>query len=87
VAATIDYNAGILAPACSAVSVTPNDDADLATPCRALYVGGAGNVEVIMADGGTAVVFSGVAAGTVLPIRVQRVKAGSTTAPLILALY
>lgn len=79
--------AGQSAPATSAVAVTPDDDNDLArAPTRGLWVGGAGNVEVVTVDGQT-VVFSGVAAGTLLPISVNRVKDGSTTATLILALY
>jgi hypothetical protein len=70
-----------------AVAVSPHDTNDLAAPCRSLYVGGAGNVEVIMEGDTDAVVFSAVPAGTVLPIRVSRVRAASTTATLILALY
>lgn len=74
-------------PAVSAASVTPNDSTDLAfTPTRALWVGGAGNINVDMADG-TTVLFSGLAAGTLLPIQVKRVRATTTTATLIVALY
>ena len=76
---------GVGQPATYAVAVTPDDNNDLAYVSRAIYVGGAGNLEVVMLDGQT-VVFSGVTAGTVLPIRVTRVKSGSTTATLILAL-
>lgn len=48
-----------------------------------LYVGGAGNVEVVTAKG-TTVVFSGVPAGAFLPIAVSKVLAANTTATLIL---
>src|SRR3972149_2339562 len=41
-------------PATRAAAVTPNDGADLAWPTRSLYVGGAGNVSVDMADAGPA---------------------------------
>jgi len=53
---------------------------------RALFVGGAGDVAVLMM-GGEAVVFSGVLAGTILPIRAKRVKAAGTTATLIINLW
>lgn len=51
---------------------------------RALYIGGGGNVTVMM-RGGATVEFVGVAAGTILPIRVQEVRA-ATTATSILGL-
>ncbi len=87
-----EYNAsaGPESPAWNAVAVTPADGSDLATVAtRGLYVGGAGDVAVYMSggDGATAVVFVGVQAGTVLPIRVDRVRSTSTTATSILALY
>lgn len=76
-------------PASDAVSVTPNDSADLAIVSRALYVGGAGNVTVVMEDGepGDTVVFSDVKSSTVLPIAVRRVMATGTTATAIVALW
>jgi hypothetical protein len=74
-------------PATQAVAVTPDNTTDLATGVtRALYVGGAGNLVVTMANGVDAT-FTGVAAGTYLPVRVGRVKATGTTATAILALY
>lgn len=63
--------------------VTPSDTAG--NTFDSLYVGGAGDVAVDTADG-TTVTFSGVVAGTVLPIRVTRVWATGTTATLILGL-
>ena len=85
--ATVDYAKGWEAPAGSAAAVVPSDTTDLDVPSRALWVGGAGNVEVILANDSAAVVLSAVPAGTLLPIRAKRVKAGSTTATLIVALY
>lgn len=77
-----------IAPFTKAVAVTPNDSTNLSYDTRALYIGGAGNVAVIMADDetNTAVVFSGVPVGAVLDISVKRVRATSTTATNILAL-
>jgi hypothetical protein len=59
-------------------------DADLAQPARALYVGGAGNLVVTMTSGAV-VTFTGVAAGSILPISVKRV-ANATTATSIIGL-
>jgi hypothetical protein len=69
-----------------AAAVTPHvSAAQTLLPCDGLYVGGAGNLEVIM-KGGTTVIFAGVLAGTVLPIGVSRVLAANTTATSIVAL-
>jgi hypothetical protein len=70
----------------NAASVTPNDAADLPNVALAIYVGGTGNLNVDMYNGVT-VVFSGVPAGTTLPIKVKRVRAASTTATLIVEFY
>ena len=68
-------------------AVTPNDSTDLALgTCRALYVGGAGDVSIDDL-GGETVVFVGALAGSVLPIQTARVNATGTTASDIVALY
>lgn len=48
--------------------------------CGGLYIGGDGNLVVIMAQDttGTLVTFNGVKAGTFLPIQVKRVSSTST---------
>lgn len=51
-----------------------------------LYVGGAGNIAVVTI-GGDILTFSGVPAGTTLPIQVIKVSSGGTTATLINALW
>ena len=51
-----------------------------------LYVGGLGNVEVVTV-GGDNIVLPGISAGSFLPIQVTRVKATSTTAANIIALW
>lgn len=68
-----------------AAAVTPNDGADLANPGY-LYVGGAGNIAVVT-TGGSAVTITGAAAGTVIPLKIARVKSTGTTATSILVLY
>ena len=67
-------------------AVTPSDSTDLTTLARAIYVGGAGNVVAVQHDG-TAVTFTAVPAGTVLPIAVRRINSTSTTAAAIVALH
>ena len=67
-------------------AVTPSDSTDLTTLARAIYVGGAGNVVAVQHDG-TAVTFTAVPAGTVLPIAVRRINATNTTATAIVALH
>lgn len=77
----------VFAPADNAVAVTPNDSTDLTYVTRAVYVGGTGNMVVTMAGGGSNVTFTGIPAGSVLPIRVSRILSTSTTATSIVALY
>lgn len=77
---------GLTSPADNATAVTPSDSTDLAYTSRALYVGGAGNIVVTMAGGGD-VTFTAVPAGSILPVRVTRVKSTSTTATSIINLY
>lgn len=69
-----------------AVAVTPADGTDFTNVSRAIYVGGAGDLSVVTLGGDT-VTFSAVAAGSLLPIRVRRVRSTGTTATLILNLW
>ena len=78
--------ADFTAPAVGAAAVTPNDSVDLPRfPARSLYIGGTGNLVVDTAEGQT-VTFTAVPAG-VFPVSVRRVRATSTTATNIVALY
>ncbi len=73
-------------PARNAVAVTKSDTVD--QPYKSLFVGGAGNVTVLMinaTDDSQTVTFTAVAAGTMLPIQVRRIMA-ATTATLIIGL-
>jgi hypothetical protein len=83
----VNYQDGLTSPAENGVAVTPNDGTDLTNATRALWIGGAGNISVDMVGGQTAVVYSGIAAGTWMPLRVTRVRSTSTTATLIVAVY
>lgn len=78
--------AGLESSAEHAFSITPNDSADLAFVTRAIYVGGAGNLTVVML-GGEEETFANVQAGMVYEFRVSRVKAAGTTATNLKGLY
>ena len=78
-----------------AAVVTPSDTVNIpyvggdgttpSWPC-VLYIGGSGNIRV-QTEGGDDVVFTGVLAGTFLPVNVVRVFATNTTATNIVALW
>lgn len=76
-----------------AAVVTPSNTADIpyvgggttSWPC-VLFIGGAGNLRVLTA-GGDDVTFTGVLAGSFLPVQVTRVYSTGTTATNIVALW
>jgi hypothetical protein len=76
---------GFSAPAADAFAITPSDAVDFTNDTRAIYVGGAGNLTVVM-QSGAVVLFTAVPAGTVLPIRADRVNATGTTATAMVGL-
>lgn len=74
------------APGRGAFAITKSDSTIFAKTTRALYIGTAGDVAVRMTDQ-TALTFTSVPAGALLPIRVDQVKATGTTASNIIGLY
>ena len=72
-------------PFTRATALTLSDSADLAVPCRALYIGVTGDVSLIPANGTTAVVFKAVPVG-MLHVSAKRVRQTGTTATDIVAL-
>lgn len=80
------HASGLDAPAENAAAITPNDTTDLPDTTRAIYVGGAGNLAVIMAGGGATITLTGVLAGMIYPLRVARVLATGTTATGLIGL-
>lgn len=73
-------------PADGASAVTPSDGSDLTSVARALYVGGSGDVKIDTPNGDT-VTFQDVVAGSILPVRTNKVYSTGTTATNIVALY
>jgi hypothetical protein len=74
-------------PVRNAAAVTTHDTNELASVTTGLYVGGAGNVTVVMAGGTSGVAFVGVPTGTILPLQVKIVMATGTDATNIVALW
>jgi hypothetical protein len=68
-----------------AAAITPSNTVNLANP-SVVYVGGAGNVRVLTAQGDD-VTFVNVPAGAVLPVQVIRVYSTSTTATSLVGIY
>lgn len=82
-----DANPGRQDSAMNGFTITPSDTVDLLQPTRGLYIGGAGNVNVIFAGDTAATLLIAPALGVPLPLRVKRVLAASTTATGIVGLY
>jgi len=81
-----EYNsAGLDAPAGHGFAIVPHDSDELSEVTRALYVGSAGNLALVLASG-AAVTLTGVAGGAILPLRVRQVKASNTSAGAIVGL-
>ena len=75
-----------ISPASGAEAVTPHDTNELVKISREIYIGGTGNIAVVMKDGSEAT-FVNVPAGSRLPYRVKQVKATNTTATNIVSVY
>jgi hypothetical protein len=71
---------GLDSPAAVAATITPSDSVDLLTSTRSIYIGGAGNLAVVLVGMTTPVTFTGVVAGMIYPFRVSKVMASGTTA-------
>lgn len=72
------------APARGAEAVTPNDSTVVAFD--AFYVGGTGGDVSVITDRNQTVTFTGVPAGTIIPLKIVRVRSTSTTATGIVGL-
>lgn len=81
---------GVLDSVCfDGFSITPSDSNTYSQPTRAVYVGGSGNLSVQMVgydNSNTNLTFTNVLAGTIIPIRAQKVY-GNTSASFLVGLY
>lgn len=68
----------VFGSATSSGAVTKSDSTPL--NFNAIYVGGAGDVAIKHTEGGSAVTYVGVPAGTILPVSGVRVMSAGTTA-------
>jgi hypothetical protein len=71
--------------AIDAVAITTSDTTTYAPAFRGIYVGGAGNVKIDTAAG-NAVTFTGIPAGTFMPVLATKIYATGTTATTIVGL-
>jgi hypothetical protein len=76
------HAAGLTAPANDGFAITPNDDADLTSVTRALYVGAGGDVGVVLVSGAS-VLLRNVGDGAVLPLRARRVLETTTAEDIV----
>lgn len=85
------YNMNLARWANAAIAITPANGAPI-TDANGnviqplLFVGGVGNV-VVMTATGQSVTFTGVTAGTLLPVMVSQVQSTGTTATAIIGIY
>ena len=88
----MEFNKSLLAVLDSGVAVTPHDtnvivppSGDVTRPTRALYIGGAGTVTMLMGDSNTVQITA--IAGALLPVAIKRVNATGTAATLMVAFF
>lgn len=73
-------------PASGGIAITKNDDTVLDPTTRGIWVGGTGDMKVRMVDQ-TVITIEAIPAGTLLPIRVDKVLSTGTTATKMVGLY
>ena len=76
----------LIAPSQFCFSVTPDDNVDLQSATKAIYVGLGGDVTLRPVDNSADVTFRNVPDGAVLDVRVSAIRATGTTATDIIGL-
>lgn len=74
---------GLESPATFAFSISKSDVTELPKTTRGIYVGGTGDLVVKMAGDGSTVTFTGVQAGSIIPIRANFVMNATTATSLV----
>lgn len=74
-------------PMVKAVAITPSDSTEYNPPLRSVYIGGAGNLAVVLAEDSSAVTFTGLTVGIWHPMEVKKVMSTSTTATAVVGGY
>jgi hypothetical protein len=82
----VQLSTGLDSPYRHAAAISTSDTVDLSNVTRGIYVGVGGNINLITANGET-VLFKGALVGTILRVQASRVKATSTTATDLVALW
>ena len=72
-------------PSAAAVAIVPSNTVNISAPTRGIYVGVSGDVTAVV--GGTAILFTSVPPGMILPVVATRVNATGTTATGLIALF
>jgi len=76
----------VMSSARKGFAITPNDSTEIALTPKAVWVGGAGNLVVRLEDDTSDITISGIASGSLLPIRPKFIKTTSTCT-LLIGLY
>lgn len=79
------FQPSLSGPASSGFTIVPSDASDLAEVTRGIYVGQGGDLSAVMLSG-EQVLLKSVPAGTVLPLRVRRVRSTDTTTAHLIGL-
>jgi hypothetical protein len=83
----IQLSADNTAPAVAAFPIVKSDTVNFTQgPCRAIRIGGAGDVNVVFIDD-TTCIFPACLAGETIAVNAKRVNSASTTATLMVAMY
>lgn len=79
------HKEGLESPATRGFAISANESANVTHTTRAVYVGGTGDLVCELADDadGTTVTFTAVPAGTILPIRLRKMRTASTATSVV----
>jgi hypothetical protein len=80
------HSSGLDSPYAHAAAITKSDTDELAYVTRGIYVGGAGNINLVTV-GGETVLFTAPPVGKVLRVRAKQILSTSTTATALVALW